>query len=167
MKKLLLLLAFVPFLLTSCGGDDDEKIETPKTGEYKVIIHNRINKSAANLKSDGILYDMYLISQNGKIYKTGGVNVGSDLEYTLPTDYDPTKILFIILKIGRNSAEASTSKYVTPEIADGKPLPVIVADKRPFVITINEYTTFSQLKYTYLYEVEAALAEIMASLSKS
>lgn len=166
MKKLLLLLAFVPFLLSSCGGDDD-KTDAPKTGEYKVIIHNRINKSAANLKSDGILYDMYLISQNGKIYKTGGVNVGSDLEYTLPTDYDPTKILFIILKIGRNSAEASTSKYVTPEIAEGKPLPVIVADKRPFVITINEYTTFSQLKYTYLYEVEAALAEIMASLSKS
>ena len=166
MKKLLLLLALMPFMLTSCGGDDDEKIETPKTGDYKVIIHNRINKNLVSQKSDGILYDMYLLSQNGKIYKTGGVDVGRDLEYTLPSDYDPAKILLLILKVGRNSAEAYESKYLTPEIAYGKPLPIIVADKRPFTITIDENTTYSQLKYSYIYEVEAALAEIISNLSK-
>lgn len=163
MKKFLIL-ALLPLFFSSCSSDEEESIKEQK--KYEIHIHNRINKSKVSQKSDGILYDMYLLSQSGKIYQIGGVDVYGDLEYKLPSDYDSTKILFVILKLGRNSGEAYISHFLTPEHSYGVPLPIIVEDERTIDITITENTTFSSLPYYNIGEVRQRLNTIVDDLSK-
>ena len=166
MKKLsIFLLAILPLLFISCGNDEKEEPKQ-ETKPCKVIIHNRINKSMVSQKSDGIMYDLHFVSQNGTVYERTGVDNWKDLEYTLPLGYDETKVLFIIYKLGRYSAHAAQSNYLIPEAYKGQILFFRVKAGETTDIYITENTTYSDTGCSTINAFQQLLSSILASIGQ-
>lgn len=164
MKKLsIMLLAFLPLLFISCGNDDE-----PNGGmkHCKVTIHNRINKSMVSQKSDGIIYDLHVVSQNGTISDRMYVENGKDLDYYPPLGYDESKVLFLICKIGRNSAESYTNNYYVPEATKGNIMFFRVKAGETTDLYITENTTYSDTGCRTLYDFKNLLQSILASIGQ-
>ena len=164
MKKVYLFLALLPLVFGSCSSssDDDSLPEVPQK-EYKVQFVNAIDKSQVSKMSDGVLYDVHLVSQDGNVYAVGDLQNMTKKDYTLPKGYDNTKVLFMILKIGKNASEAKTKEYWTPEFSYGKIEPIFASEKG-FVMTINENTTYSSFPYTNIDDFKKYVKSIVDNL---
>ena len=164
MKKLsIMLLAILPLLFISCGNDDEPDNESKRC---KLIIHNRINKSMVSQKSNGIIYDLHVVSQNGTISGRMGIDNGEDLGYYLPLGYDESKVLFLICKIGRSSAESVINNYYVPEETKGNIMFFRAKAGETTHIYITENTTYSDTGCSTLYDFKNLLQSILASIGQ-
>lgn len=168
MRKYFLLLAIVaPLIFVGCSSDSDD-LPSPveEVKEYSVTIHNRINKSAVSGKSDGTLYDVNIVSQNGQIYSVGNIGNGSSKVYKLPSGYDKTKVIFFIVKFGKNPTEATNNYYWTPEESYGKMICLKVYDDRETEINFTEDTTYSSFSCKNIYDFKNMLQSILAKIGQ-
>lgn len=166
MKKLsIMLLAILPLLFISCGNDEkDEPVVQQK--QYEITLHNRINKSMVSKMSDGIIYDANIVSQNGQIYTVGNIDNGKDVTYKLPKGYDKSKVMFVIMKLGKNSTSAKSNNYWTPEESYGKMITLRVYDDRSTDLYFTESTTYSSFNCNNILDFKNMLQSILASLGQ-
>ena len=157
MKKLLLL-ALLPLLFVSCSKDGDspnEPVQEPSEVNYSVNLHNDIKKSAVSNSSDGNLYDVYVVSQNGEV-----------MNFKFPKGYDKSKVFFFILKFGKTEAKSKESDYWSPEKSYGKLLSFFVDESKPIEVYITENTTYSSFSCKDIANFKNMLQSVLSGLGQ-
>lgn len=154
----LMLLSLTPFLFVSCG-DDEEQAEQPLSN-YSIRFFNKIDKSKiASSKSDGNLYDVYIVSSKGELYQIGDLQNQSVVTYTLEK-YDSKVPFFLILKLGKNRSIALSGNYYSPEQSYGK-LRVYKCNDDGLDIYITESTKYSEYDISDIGEFENVIQSIL------
>ena len=168
MKKFIWMMAMVlPLVFVGCGGSDNEPEFTPPAKQYSVNIYNRINRSlVSSSKCDGILYDVNIVSQNGEIYNVGNIANGGSTTYKLPQGYDKEKVMFLILKLGKDVTAAANNDYWTPEESLGKIICLRVYDDRATEIYFTENTKYSSFDCNNIYDFRNMQQSILAKLGQ-
>lgn len=168
MKKLLLL-ALLPLLFVSCSKDSDspnEPVQEPSEVIYSVNLHNDIKKSAVSNSSDGNLYDVYVVSQNGEVYSIGTVANGKVANFKFPKGYNKSKVFFFILKFGKTEAKSKESDYWSPEKSYGKLLSFFVDESKPIEVYITENTTYSSFSCKDIANFKNMLQSVLSGLGQ-
>ena len=162
MRKLFLLMAFVPMFLTSCSSDDEPQQAEPVI--YQVTFTNHIDKSKVSQNYDGNVYDINLVSQNGNIYRVGDLGTNQSKTFSLPAGYEKDKVMFAIFKMGKNYIKAYEANYWTIEESYGKILRIWVSDNGPTEVYFTENTTYSSFPYSSLDDFKNMLSSILGGL---
>ena len=155
MKKILFF-AVMAIALVGCSSDDEKEGVVDAPVSYRVVIVNNIDKNEISAsKSDGNLYDVYLMSVDDKelnFYSVGDVLNKESVKYDLPSSFNDAGKIICFLKYGRDKQSAMKSNYHTPEQSYGKMVRLTVKDKLPALLTITENTTYSSYDFSDIGE---------------
>lgn len=154
------IVAMVAF--SACSKDD----ENSAGHEYSVTFHNDINKQEIGLQSDGEIYDINLLSQNGSVYHVGDLSNGKTKTFRLPKNYNSDHILFVAMKFGRNKSASESNAYWSPKQSHGKSLVVKVYDEKPTDVYFTENMNYSSLPCYKFVELKNFLSSILASIGQ-
>ncbi len=153
--------------LVSCSSDEDDNsvstISTPK--EYGITIHNIIDKSEiSSKKSDGNLYEVYILTEDGILTLVGDVYNKTEKTVKIRPKKEGTKAFCVFLKLGPDSQSAYKNVFFTPEQSYGKIMRYRLYEEKCSDVYITENTTFGQYRTNNILELNNLLESILLQL---
>ena len=151
---------------SSCSkNDDDEPKVVIENKGYNIEIHNNIDKSIVNPeRSDGNLYEVYIVSTDGMIVPVGDINANTSKKAVLKPKKEDTNTFFIILKLGSNKQTAGENAFYTPEQSLGNTMMYRLDKSKTSDVYISEKVKYSQFRMSDIKEFENMLESILLKM---
>lgn len=154
MKKIVLLLICLFSIMSfhSCGDDDSSSVDI--SGSYIVRIYNKLNRADFYGKIDGKLYDVYVLDDEGTLYRVGNIDNMASAYCNLPSTWNDKYRFTIIMKIALNRYAADNATFHIPCGPDNHLLTWRVKDGVITEIYVTSDTRVKDTGYTTLDDIK-------------